>query len=150
MTNHSGTPCITIVILYSDISHFNRSTLVYMLLYLPHKVKTQYLHFRSQWEYFLLLWKIPAVMSNLLVWKWIDQKFDIKWMYLLCFIFVDTAFLLCGADISQISYTALLLRLCIALCWYYDNKQLYWMIPQVLHLKKSYEIQPTRTEWQFV
>ena len=36
---------------------------------------------------------------QLLAWKWIDEKFDIKWMYLLCFIFVDTAFLLCGADI---------------------------------------------------
>ena len=33
---------------------------------------------------------------NLLVWKWIDEKFDIKWMYLLCFIFVDSAFLLGG------------------------------------------------------
>ena len=32
-------------------------------------------------------------------WKWIDEKFDIKWIYLLCFIFVDTAFLLCGAEI---------------------------------------------------
>ncbi len=31
---------------------------------------------------------------NLLAWKWIDKKFDIKWMYLLCFIFVDAAFLL--------------------------------------------------------
>ena len=37
---------------------------------------------------------------NPLVWKWIDEKFDIKWMYLLCFIFVDTAFLLCGADMD--------------------------------------------------
>ncbi len=36
---------------------------------------------------------------NLLVWKWIDEKFDIKWMYLLCFVFVDTPFLLCRADI---------------------------------------------------
>ncbi len=37
---------------------------------------------------------------NLFEWKWIDEKFDIKWMYLLCFIlFVDTAFLLCGVDI---------------------------------------------------
>ena len=36
---------------------------------------------------------------NLLVWKWIDEKFDIRQMYLLCFILVDTAFLLCGADI---------------------------------------------------
>ena len=34
---------------------------------------------------------------NLLVWKWIDKKSDIKWMYLLCFIFVDTTFLLFGA-----------------------------------------------------
>ncbi len=36
---------------------------------------------------------------NLLVWKWIDEKFDIQWMYLLCFIFVDTAFLLCMAGV---------------------------------------------------
>ena len=35
-----------------------------------------------------------------LVWKWIGEKFDIKWMYLLCFIFVDTAFLLCGAELQ--------------------------------------------------
>ncbi len=34
---------------------------------------------------------------NLLVWKWIDKKFDITWMYL-CFIFVDTAFYLWGRD----------------------------------------------------
>ena len=32
--------------------------------------------------------------------EWIDEIFDIKWMYLLCFIFVDTAFLLCGAAIT--------------------------------------------------
>ncbi len=32
---------------------------------------------------------------NLLVWKWIDKKIYIKWMYLLCFTFVDTAVLLC-------------------------------------------------------
>ncbi len=38
---------------------------------------------------------------NHFVWKWIDEKFDIKWMYLLCFIFVDTAFLLRVADVSQ-------------------------------------------------
>ncbi len=29
---------------------------------------------------------------------WIDEKFDIKWMYLVCFILVDTEFLLCGAE----------------------------------------------------
>ena len=38
-------------------------------------------------------------MYNLLVWKWIDKKFEMKWMYLLCFQFVDTAFLLCGAEL---------------------------------------------------
>ncbi len=31
---------------------------------LPHKVKTQYLHFRSHAEYFLLSWKIPEVISR--------------------------------------------------------------------------------------
>ncbi len=36
---------------------------------------------------------------NFLVWKWIDKKFDIKWMYLLCFLFVDIGFLLCGAGV---------------------------------------------------
>ncbi len=41
-----------------------------------------------------------STISNIcLVWKWIEEKFDIKWMYLLCFIFVDTAFLLCGAEL---------------------------------------------------
>ncbi len=30
------------------------------------------------------------------MYKWIDKKFDIKWMYLLCFIFVYTAFLFVG------------------------------------------------------
>ena len=84
---------------------------------LPHKVKTQYLHFRSYVGYFLLSWKILELSSRqstssitkgniyyikymhikLLVWKLIDEKFDINWMYLLCFIFVDTAFLLCRA-----------------------------------------------------
>ena len=40
---------------------------------------------------------------NLLVWKWIDEKFDNKWMYLLCLIFVDIAFLLmCMADLETI------------------------------------------------
>ena len=43
-------------------------------------------------------------MYNLLVWKWIDEKFDIKWMYLLCFIFVDTAFLLCGTDQASVAF----------------------------------------------
>ncbi len=49
------------------------------------------------------------ITYNLLVWKWIDEKFDIKWMYLLCFIFVDTAFLLCGAEIlkTMIKYMTL-------------------------------------------
>ncbi len=32
--------------------------------FLPHKVKMQYLHFRSHAEYFLLSWKIPEVMSR--------------------------------------------------------------------------------------
>ena len=29
---------------------------------------------------------------NLLAWKWINQKFDVQWKYLLCFIFAHTAF----------------------------------------------------------
>ncbi len=32
--------------------------------YLPHKVKTQYLHFRSHAEYFLLSWKNHEVISR--------------------------------------------------------------------------------------
>ncbi len=32
--------------------------------FMPHKVKTQYLHFRSHAEYFILSWKIPEVMSR--------------------------------------------------------------------------------------
>ncbi len=96
------------------------------MILLPHKVKTQYLHFRSHAEYFLLSWKIPEVISRwsilfyitikgvstisniwlctyiLLVWKWIDEKFDIKWMYLLCFIFVDTVFYFsCGQTLNM-------------------------------------------------
>ncbi len=50
---------------------------------------------------------------NLLVWKWINNKFDMKWMYLLCFIFVDTAFLLCGAAIQAryiLAYLSLLIQ----------------------------------------
>ncbi len=31
---------------------------------LPHKIKMQYLHFRSQTEYFLLSGKIPEVISR--------------------------------------------------------------------------------------
>ena len=76
-------------------------------------------HFRSHAQYFLLSLKIPEVMSrwtilfhwecllyrtynmyNLLVWEWIDEKFDIKWMYLL-YDFVDTAFLLSGAALYK-------------------------------------------------
>ncbi len=50
------------------------------------------------------------IQHNLLVWKWIDEEFDIKWMYLLYFIFVDTAFLLCGADMRLCEgYTYLVL-----------------------------------------
>ncbi len=40
---------------------------------------------------------------KLLVWKWIDEKFDIKWVYLLYFIFVDTAFLLCMVVVILVS-----------------------------------------------
>ncbi len=40
-------------------------------------------------------------MYDLLAWKWIDEKFDVLWKYLLCFIVVHTAFLLCGADMVQ-------------------------------------------------
>ncbi len=32
--------------------------------YLHHKVKMQYLHFRSHAEYFLLPWKIPEVIRR--------------------------------------------------------------------------------------
>ncbi len=35
--------------------------------------------------------------------EWIDEKFNIKWMYLPCFNFVDTAFLLCGVDCINIT-----------------------------------------------
>ena len=42
---------------------------------------------------------------NLLVWTWIDKKFNIKWMYLPCFIFVDTAFLLCEAELYCLTTT---------------------------------------------
>ena len=31
---------------------------------LPHEVKTQYVHFRSQAGYFLLSWKIPEEISR--------------------------------------------------------------------------------------
>ena len=75
----------------------------------------QYAHVRSQAEYFLFRWKIlqkladdqcsPITkgsiiyikhMYNFLSWKWIDQKFDVKWKYLLSFIFTHTVFLLCS------------------------------------------------------
>ncbi len=39
--------------------------------------------------------------NNLLVWKCNDQKIDIKWMYLLCFVVVDTVFYFVG-QISMI------------------------------------------------
>ncbi len=41
------------------------------------------------------------MIYNLLVWKWIDQKSAIKWMYLLCFTFADTALLLCAAELTK-------------------------------------------------
>ena len=34
---------------------------------LPHQVKTQFLHFRSHAEYFLLPWKFPEVISRRLI-----------------------------------------------------------------------------------
>ncbi len=43
---------------------------------------------------------------NLLhVCKWIDQKFDVEWKYVLCFIFAHTAFLLqkCWAEETHCS-----------------------------------------------
>ena len=68
-------------------------------VYLPHKVKRQYVHFISHAENFLLYWKIPEENSrrsiilfynerqylpyqtlytyNILAWKWFDQKFDV-------------------------------------------------------------------------
>ncbi len=88
------------VSLYRVISRFVPSN-KHAATALPHKVKTQYLHFRSHAEYFLLSWKIPQEISrrsmlfhnlrgvstvpnictyNLCVWKWIKEKFDIKWM----------------------------------------------------------------------
>ena len=41
---------------------------------------------------------------NILIWKWIDKKLDIKWLFLLCFKFVDTACLFCEADLSTDLY----------------------------------------------
>ncbi len=38
------------------------------------------------------------VRITFLALKWIDEKFNIEWVYLLCFI--DTAFLLCGAELN--------------------------------------------------
>ncbi len=46
------------------------------------------------------------VKVNLLGWKWIDKKFYIIWMYLLCFKLVDTAFLLCGAELTILMYSS--------------------------------------------
>ncbi len=71
-------------------------------------VKTQYLHFRpgildhTQSILFclgkFLKWLADDYSSsitisniytyNLFVWKWFDEKFDIIWMYLLCFVFI--------------------------------------------------------------
>ncbi len=67
----------------------------YNLEDLSQKVKMQYLHFRSHAEYFPLSWKIPEVISR----RPIPQLKGVSTIPILCFIFVDTAFLLCGADI---------------------------------------------------
>ena len=98
----------------------------YQAVIMAHKVKTQYLHFRSHAEYFLCLGKFlkwwaedqssPVTKGSIyyikhmyiqlfgmIVWKWIGNTFDIKWMYLLCFIFVDTALLLCRAELWKCS-----------------------------------------------
>ncbi len=54
---------------------------------------------------------LPNIYTyNILLWKWIDEKFEIKWMYLLCFMFVDTAFLLCEAVLQHLTRTRLFLR----------------------------------------
>ncbi len=50
--------------MYKCISKKNQISKIHVLVFLPHKVKTQYLHFRSHAEYFLLSWKIPEVMSR--------------------------------------------------------------------------------------
>ena len=83
---------------------------------LSHKVKIQYLHFRSQAKYFLFfrrkflkcladdqsssitkgsIYKIRHIMYLNPFSMEVDWQ-DIKWKYLPCFIFVDTAFLLLG------------------------------------------------------
>ncbi len=46
------------------ITHVLRNAITSMSLNLPHKVKTQYLHFRSHAEYSLLSWKISEVISR--------------------------------------------------------------------------------------
>ncbi len=44
-------------------NNYDNSMCLY-LYNLPHKVKMQYLHFRSHTDYFLLSWKIPEVISR--------------------------------------------------------------------------------------
>ena len=96
---------------------------------LPHKVKTQYVHFRliyMQTTFFYLgrflkneqttssaLQYLKASYQtlcpySLLPWEWIDLKLDVKWKYLPCLTFAHTAFfayciltLLCTAEIPE-------------------------------------------------
>ncbi len=42
----------------------------------------------------------------------IDKKFDMKWMYLPRFIFVDTAFLLCETELLNRAVYQLALQVC--------------------------------------
>ncbi len=87
------------IILILMMSGLQSCCFIVNLTFLPHKVKTQYVHFRSHAGYFLLPWKIPEkklsddqcssktkennyyskhmYIYNLLAWKWIDQIFDI-------------------------------------------------------------------------
>ncbi len=70
---------------------------------------------------------------NLLVWKWIDKKFDIKWMYLLCFKLEDTAFLLSGAEVI---FCIMLFQKPIQIHIYYNYTECFQK--KHWHFSKSY------------
>ncbi len=48
---------------------------------------------------------ISAIFTYNLLQQWIDHKLDVKWKYLLCVIFADTAFLRGGAELGIMEFS---------------------------------------------
>ena len=93
-----------------------RDTVPYCIT-LPHKVKVQYMHFRSHTEYFLLPWKIPEEISRWLMFyhNYKGSIYYTKHMYIQPFsIEVDWPEIWCLMKISTMFYIC---TYCIFTLW---------------------------------